>query len=409
MVWLDVKTTLARNGDGEPNGIIGVSKDATARKQAEDALTKSERLYRLISQASREALWEWELETGNVGWSPGAEAILGLNPENLETNGALIGRIHADDRRRVEEGLAEAIAGGSLFWTDEYRVKRRDGSYATVSDRACVERGADGVAVRVVGAMADVTARKQAEEHYRRADRLDAVGRLAGGIAHDLNNMLTAILNSAAFVTRRLPADSAEVSELQRLSLAANRSAKLTQQLLAFARRDMIQPGVVDVNALVTEAVQLLRPLLRRTIDLELELEPKIERVMADKSRLDQVVVNLVLNARDAMPQGGRVTLETSSVQLDAAYLQRHAQVNIKPGRYVMIAVSDTGHGMDRETLSHIFEPFYTTKPVGQGTGLGLATVYGSVKQAGGLVWAYSEPNIGTVIKVYLPADERGK
>ncbi len=408
MVWLDVKTTLARDGDGEPIGIIGVSKDATARKQAEDALMKSERLYRLISQASREALWEWELETGKVGWSPGAEAILGLDPEILESSGALIGRIHPDDRRRVEQGLADAIAGGGVFWTDEYRVKRRDGSYATVSDRAYVERGGDGVAVRVVGAMADVTARKQAEEHYRRADRLDAVGRLAGGIAHDLNNMLTAILNSAAFVTKRLAADTPEVSELQRLSLAANRSAKLTQQLLAFARRDMIQPQAVDVNALVTEAVQLLRPLLRRTIDLELELAPTIERVMADKSRLDQVVVNLVLNARDAMPHGGRVILETSSVQLDPAYLERHAQVNIKPGRYVMIAVSDTGHGMDRETLSHIFEPFYTTKPAGQGTGLGLATVYGSVKQAGGLVWAYSEPNIGTVIKVYLPSSTEG-
>ena len=260
MVWLDVKTTLARDADGEPIGIIGVSKDATARKQAEEALMKSERLYRLISQASREALWEWELETGKVSWSPGAEAILGLDPETLETNGALLGRIHADDRRRVEEGLADAIAGGGVFWSDEYRVKRRDGSYATVADRAYIERGADGAAVRVVGAMADVTARKQAEEHYRRADRLDAVGRLAGGIAHDLNNMLTAILNSAAFVTKRLPADSSEVGELQRLSLAANRSAKLTQQLLAFARRDMIQPQMVDVNLAVTEAVHLLRP-----------------------------------------------------------------------------------------------------------------------------------------------------
>jgi two-component system cell cycle sensor histidine kinase/response regulator CckA len=194
------------------------------------------------------------------------------------------------------------------------------------------------------------------------------------------------------------------VSELQRLSLAANRSAKLTQQLLAFARRDMIQPQQLDLNTVITEAVHLLRPLLRRTIDLELELAPGLEQVMADKSRLDQVVVNLVLNARDAMPQGGRVILETASVELGPAYLERHAQVSIKAGRYVMLAVSDTGHGMDRETLSHIFEPFYTTKPVGQGTGLGLATVYGSVRQAGGLVWAYSEPDIGTVVKIYLPA-----
>ncbi len=235
------------------------------------------------------------------------------------------------------------------------------------------------------------------------------MGRLAGGIAHDLNNMLMSILGSAEFLSRRLVPDSPAVTELQRLTLAANRSTKLTQQLLAFARRDMIQPQALDLNAVVTDAVSLLRPLLRRAIDLELELAPGLEPVLADKSRLDQVVVNLVLNARDAMPQGGRVVLETGSVRLDPVYMARHAQVNIKPGRYVMLAVSDTGHGMDRETLSHIFEPFYTTKPVGQGTGLGLASVYGSVKQAGGLVWAYSEPAIGTVLKVYLPVmDESG-
>ena len=403
-VWVDIKTTLARGTDGTPVGIIGVGKDATARKQAEEALTKSERLYRLISQASREALWEWELDTDTVVWSPGAETILGFDPQTLGSTGALRDRVHPDDRQRMEEGLTRAIADGAMFWSEEYRVRKRDGSYASVSDRGYIERDADGRPMRVVGAMADVTARKQAEEHLRRTDRLDAVGRLAGGIAHDLNNMLMSILGSAGFVIRRLPAESPEVSELQRLSLAASRSAKLTQQLLAFARRDMIQPKSVDLNAIVTEAVHLLRPLLRRTIDLELELAPGLEHVMADKSRLDQVIVNLVLNARDAMPQGGRVILETRSVELGPTFLERHAQVSITPGRYIMLAVSDTGHGMDRETLSHIFEPFYTTKPVGQGTGLGLATVYGSVKQAGGLVWAYSEPNIGTVIKIYLPA-----
>jgi PAS domain S-box-containing protein len=406
-VWVDIKTTLARGADGRPVGIIGVGKDATARKQAEEALTKSERLYRLISQASREALWEWELGTNSVFWSPGAETILGFDPVTFDSSGALGDRVHSDDRQRMQDGLMRAIAEDAVFWSDEYRVRKRDGSYASVSDRGYIERDPAGRAMRVVGAMADVTARKRAEEHLRRTDRLDAVGRLAGGIAHDLNNMLMSILGSASFVVRRLPADSPEVSELQRLSLAANRSAKLTQQLLAFARRDMIQPQQLDVNTVVTEAVHLLRPLLRRTIDLELELAPGLEQVMADKSRLDQVVVNLVLNARDAMPQGGRVILETASVELGPTYLERHAQVSIKAGRYVMLAVSDTGHGMDRETLSHIFEPFYTTKPVGQGTGLGLATVYGSVKQAGGRVWAYSEPDIGTVIKVYLPAIQR--
>jgi PAS domain S-box-containing protein len=409
-VWVDIRTTLARGPGGEPIGIIGVGKDATQRKQAEEALTRSERRYRLISQASREALWEWELPNGKVTWSTGAELMLGFDPAALNAKG-VVGpeRMHPDDRMRIEKGLTAAIAGGAVFWSDEYRLRRSDGTYAVVSDRGYVERDADGRPVRVVGAMADVTSRKQAEEHYRQTDRLEAVGRLAGGIAHDLNNMLMSILGSVGFVSRRLAPDSPEVTELQRLTLAANRSAKLTQQLLAFSRRDMIQPQALDLNAVVTDAVSLLRPLLRRAIDLELELAPGLAPVLADKSRLDQVVVNLVLNARDAMPQGGRVVLETSSVRLDPAYLERHAQVSIKPGCYVMLAVSDTGHGMNRETLSHIFEPFYTTKPVGQGTGLGLASVYGSVKQAGGLVWAYSEPDIGTVLKVYLPAMEEAR
>jgi PAS domain S-box-containing protein len=410
VVWVDIKTTLARGPEGEPIGIIGVGKDATQRKQAEEALTRSERRYRLISQASREALWEWELATGKVTWSAGAEVILGFDPEMLDSKGALgPEHIHPEDSMRIGEGLTEAVAGTAVFWSDEYRLRRGDGTYVVVSDRAYIERDADGRPVRAIGAMADITSRKQAEEHYRRTDRLEAVGRRAGGIAHEWNNMLMSIRGSAGLVSRRLAPDSRVVAELQRLTQAATRSAKLTQQLLAFSRRDMIQPQALDLNSVVTDAVSLLRPLLRRGIDLELELAPGLEPVLADKSRLDQVVVNLVLNARDAMPDGGRVVLETASVRLDPAYLERHAQVSIRPGRYVMLAVSDSGHGMDRETLGHIFEPFYTTKPVGQGTGLGLASVYGSVKQAGGLVWAYSEPGIGTVLKVYLPAMEENR
>jgi two-component system, cell cycle sensor histidine kinase and response regulator CckA len=330
--------------------------------------------------------------------------MFGFHPDETVTYSKWEGAVHPEDLTPMEQLRETAIREQQPF-SSEFRVLCPDGSTRWI---AAIGRGSyeqsTSKPLRMRGILLDITERKQTEERLQEVVRLEAIGRLAGGIAHDLNNMLMSILGSASFVARRLPADSSEVGELQRLSLAANRSAKLTQQLLAFARRDMIQPQQLDVNTVVTEAVHLLRPLLRRTIDLELELAPGLEQVMADKSRLDQVVINLVLNARDAMPQGGRVILETASVELGPTYLERHAQVSIKAGRYVMLAVSDTGHGMDRETLSHIFEPFYTTKPVGQGTGLGLATVYGSVKQAGGLVWAYSEPEIGTVIKVYLPA-----
>ncbi|HEX7338053.1 MAG TPA: PAS domain S-box protein [Gemmatimonadales bacterium] len=406
VVWLDVKTSLARNVFGDPIGFIGVGKDATQRKQAEDALTKSVQRYRLISQASREALWEWDLPSGKVEWSSGAETILGFDPGSVDPNGILgPEHIHPEDRRRVETGLSGAIAGTGVFWSAEYRIRRQDGTYAVVSDRAYIDRDSEGHPLRAVGAMADITARKQAEEHFRKADLLEAVGRLAGGIAHDLNNMLMSIRASAEFLSRRVP-DAGDKSDVQRIILAAGRGAKLTQQLLAFARRDMLQPQSIDLNTVVSDAATLLRPLLRKTVDLQLRLGSELEPVFADKSRMEQVVVNLVLNARDAMPDGGRVTIETASVTFDQAYSQRHSNVRVEPGRYVMLAVSDTGHGMDRKTLNHIFEPFYTTKPLGEGTGLGLASVYGSVKQAGGFVWAYSEPGIGTVIKVYLPEPE---
>jgi PAS domain S-box-containing protein len=401
-VWVDVKTTLVRDAAGEPIGFLGLAKDATTRKQAEDALIRSERRYRQVSQASREALWEWDLASGIVEWSPGAEAILGYAPGTISPYGTLWpDQIHPDDRPRALAGLNAAIAGTVPTWSDEYRVRRKDGTYAVAADRAYIERDADGRAIRAVGALTDITQRKQAEEQYRQRDRLDAVGRLAGGIAHDLNNLLQSVLGWTEMLSRHLDADSA--SELNRIREAANRAVRLTQQLLAFARRDMVQPERMDVNEAVTSSITLLRPLLRPDIELHVRLAPNLPPVFADRSRIEQIVVNLGLNARDAMPNGGRLAIETGSVSLDESYIERHGNVAVRPGGYVTMAVSDTGYGMDRATLSRIFEPFYTTKPVGHGTGLGLASVYGSVKQAGGLVWAYSEPGLGTVLKVYLP------
>jgi PAS domain S-box-containing protein len=403
-VWVDVKTTLVRDAAGAPIGFLGLAKDATDRKRAEDALVRSERRYRQVSQASREALWEWDLASGAVEWSVGAETIFGYAPGAISPTGTLWpDQIHPEDRVRTLAGLNAAIAGRAPSWSDEYRMRRKDGTYAVVADRAYIERDTEGRAVRVIGALADITQRKQAEEHYRQVDRLEAVGRLAGGIAHDLNNMLQSILGWAEMLSRRFDGDSPEAREVSRIREPATRAATLTQQLLAFARRDLVQPRPVDVNAAVTEAVALLRPLLGSKIHLDLRLTPHLSSVLADKSRLEQAVVNLGLNARDAMPNGGRLAIETASATLDAFYIECHGGVAIRPGRYVMLAVSDTGHGMDRATRDRIFEPFYTTKPVGQGTGLGLASVYGTVKQAGGLVWAYSEPGLGTVLKLYLP------
>jgi two-component system, cell cycle sensor histidine kinase and response regulator CckA len=285
----------------------------------------------------------------------------------------------------------------------EVIIERPDGERRTALAHANPIHDESGKLIGAVNVLVDITERKRAQEALAQAQRMEAVGRLAGGIAHDLNNMLVVILGYADFAARRLDRLDAGLDDLEQIKKAASRSAALTAQLLAFARRDLIRPRRVDLSTLISGSEQMLRALLGDNIELELKLADDPGSVLADAARIEQVVINLVLNARDAMPQGGRLALETSRVTIDPNYLKTHPGIRIEPGDYILLAVSDTGHGMDRATLERAFEPFFTTKPVGQGTGLGLAMVYGAVKQAGGLVWAYSEPGLGAVVKVYLP------
>jgi two-component system, cell cycle sensor histidine kinase and response regulator CckA len=285
----------------------------------------------------------------------------------------------------------------------EVVIERADGERRTALAHANPIHDESGKLIGAVNVLVDITERKRTQEALAQAQRMEAVGRLAGGIAHDLNNMLVVILGYADFATRRMDQLDPGRDDLEQIKKAASRSASLTAQLLAFARRDLIQPRRVDLSALVRDSEQMLRALLGENIDLELKLAEDPGWVLADAGRIEQVLLNLVLNARDAMPQGGHLTLETSRTTIDQSYLQTRPAIRIEPGDYIMLAVSDSGHGMDRATLERSFEPFFTTKPVGRGTGLGLAMVYGAVKQAGGMVWAYSEPGLGAVVKAYLP------
>ena len=255
-----------------------------------------------------------------------------------------------------------------------------------------------------IGYFMDITERRRLEDQLTRAQKMEAIGILAGGIAHDFNNLLTALLGYGELMKMDLDKKDPHYYYTEEIMKTAVRGSTLTQQLLAFSRKQILQPRVISINALVANMERLLRRLIGEDIDLVTKIDPDLGAVRADKGQIEQIIMNLAVNARDAMPQGGKLTLETDDVFLDENYEQRH--VEVKPGPYVMLAVSDNGIGMDAATQSHIFEPFFTTKQMGQGTGLGLATVYGIVRQSGGYIWVYSEPGQGTTFKIYLPRVE---
>ena len=305
-------------------------------------------------------------------------------------------RYRADDRMVMESGQSkiryeepQTTPDGRTIWLRTSKVPLRDAS---------------GKIIGVLGIYDDITQLKELEEQYRQAQKMEAVGQLAGGVAHDFNNLLTAILASTDLLLETLPAYHPGREDALETRKAALRAADLTRQLLAFGRRQVLQPRVLDVNELVDNLGKMLRRLIGEDIDLRTELPPDLGAVRADPGQLEQVIMNLAINARDAMPNGGKLTIETANVLLDDAYVATHTVV--LPGPYVMIAGSDTGVGMDAATKARVFEPFFTTMEKGKGTGLGLSTVYGIVKQSGGYVWVYSEPGLGTAFKIYLPRVE---
>jgi len=375
----------------QPPVFVAIAQDVTEQRRAQDR-------YRVLVDGARDLIFAVARDGTMTSLNPAFESITGL-PRDHWLGRPFVDLLHADDCARAIELLQGTHAEGPRRMV-QLRLRTIQGTYRITEMHINEQRKGDEV-IGMLGVVRDVTDRVQLEQQYRHAQRMESIGRLAGGVAHDFNNILTAILLFASAVKDRLPPLDPSRQDLEEVEAACARAAALTRQLLAFARRAVSEPRILDLNAVTLGIDRLLRRLIGEDIELSTLLTEDLWKVWADPAQMEQVLVNLAVNARDAMPNGGTITIETLNITLDGEYSA--GRIDMPPGDYVMLAVSDTGHGIPRETLEHVFEPFFTTKKDGLGTGLGLATCYGIVKQANGWIWAYSEPGCGATFKIYLP------
>ncbi len=400
--WSVTTKVPLRDAQGTITGMVGITRDITEHKRAEERLRASEARYRQLVEQLPAITYMAEFGSGRwLYCSPQIESLLGFSVAEWTSDRCpWLDRIHPDDRPQVLAAESQSRLTGKEF-SVEYRMHARDGRVVWFSDHAVVVPGADGQPQYLHGVMFDITDRKALEEKLAQAQKMDAIGRLAGGVAHDFNNILTAILGYSELILRRADGNDRICDHAREIQRAAERAASLTRQLLAFSRKQTLQPRVLDLNAVVAEMDKMLRRLITESIRLDVRLEPSLWRTRADPGQIQQVVLNLAVNARDAMPAGGTLTIETGNAVLDEAYVRQHADATA--GEHVMLAIRDTGCGLSADALEHLFEPFFTTKGLGQGTGLGLATCYGIVRQSGGHIAVYTEVGCGTTFRVYLP------
>jgi PAS domain S-box-containing protein len=412
----------------DPVRLVGTVQDVTQDRLASAQLREVEERLRLAGRATNDVVWDWDFRTNFVTWNEALERAYGHPLATVEPTGQWwLGHIHPADRDRIDGSIHAVIEADGTDWSDEYRFQRADGSYADVLDRGYVIRNEAGTPLRMVGAMLDVSARKaverqleeerrrlleeveattaerdRAEEALRQSQKMEAVGQLTGGLAHDFNNLLTGISGALEMMQVRIA--QGRVTELEKYSVAAQgavrRAAALTHRLLAFSRRQTLDPKPTDVNRLVFDIEELIRRTVGPQIELETVGKAGLWTTLVDPNQLENAILNLCINARDAMPEGGRITIETANKWLDERAAR---QRDLEPGQYVSICVTDTGTGMTEDVVTHAFEPFFTTKPMGEGTGLGLSMIYGFARQSGGQVRIYTELGVGTTMCIYLP------
>lgn len=391
-VWAEAHCAVINNENGAPVGVRGVTIDITERKRAEAR-------FRRLVDSNVQGVFFWNTKGEISGGNDAFLEISGYGAEEIDAGQVNWVAMTPPEYADVDRKALEQLAAKGVCSTYEKEWIRKDGTRVPILIGAATlgDDLGDGVCFAL-----DLTDRKQLENELRHSQKMEAVGVLAGGIAHDFNNLLTAINGYSDLILKRMSVADPSRGNVQEVRDAGSRAAALTSQLLAFSRKQTIKPVVHDVNTVISNIEKMLRRIIRENIELRVILDANLENIKADPGQIEQVVMNLVVNSRDAMPIGGTITIETQNVDIDARYADQH--VGITPGRFVKIVVTDTGQGIDQATHLKIFEPFFTTKEVGKGTGLGLSIVYGIVKQSGGFIMVYSEVGQGTTFKIYLPA-----
>jgi PAS domain S-box-containing protein len=418
-VFLSESARAVRDESGGLLYYEGIAKDVTERKRADEAESRlraeieqqRQRLDAIVANVPGVVFESWgkpdsELYRSDFV-SEHLKSMLGYSVSEWTSKpGFWLSIVHPDDRERVEREASIQFAAGKAG-TREFRWIAKDGSVVWVSAHTVPIADDEGHAVGVRGVVTDITERQRlesalstSEEQLRQSQKLEAIGQLAGGVAHDFNNLLTVIGGYSSILLNRVAEDSPHHVPIEEIKKASDRACGLTRQLLAFSRKQILQPKLLDLNEVVSDLDKMVRRLIGEDVDLFTKTDPGLGKVRADPGQIEQVLLNLIVNARDAMPLGGKITIETSNVSISNEYAKSHAAT---PGSYVMLTVSDSGCGMNNEVKERIFEPFFTTKGAGKGTGLGLSTVYGIVKQSEGHIWLYSEPDNGTTFKLYLP------
>ncbi|MDB6110722.1 MAG: Blue-light-activated protein, partial [Pedosphaera sp.] len=385
-----------------------LTRENAERRQAEEQLRKSQAQLAQAQQIARMGSWEWDLVNNKVTWSEETQRLYGHKPEDsgsaMET---CLDRVHPNDLPRVNKVMAEAVRARQSFVCD-HRVVLPDGTERVIQGRGEILVNPQGEPVKMFGIVQDITEARQAEEalhrseeQLRQSQKMEAVGRLAGGVAHDFNNLLTVIGGYCSLSQLQMEEGHPLQKSIAEIQKASERAASLTSQLLAFSRKQVLQPRVLQLNEVVGGMEKMLRRLIGEDVELSTTFDAALGNVKADPGQIEQVIMNLAVNARDAMPRGGKLSISTANVTIDHQTNFRNR--TLEAGEYVLLALSDNGMGMTGEVKAHLFEPFFTTKGLGKGTGLGLATCYGIVCQSGGDIRVYSEPNSGTTFKIYLP------